>query len=45
MKKAEKIRKGDIRTATRLIRNIEDNVPEAKIDDKKPLPLYREKRA
>ena len=30
MKKAEKIRKGDVRTATRLIRNIENNIPEAR---------------
>ncbi|MBN2570341.1 MAG: methylmalonyl Co-A mutase-associated GTPase MeaB [Deltaproteobacteria bacterium] len=30
MKKVEEIRKGNVRTATRLIRNIEDNIPEAK---------------
>ncbi|MEA2014494.1 MAG: methylmalonyl Co-A mutase-associated GTPase MeaB [Thermodesulfobacteriota bacterium] len=30
MKKAEKIRKGDVRVATRLIRNIENNIPEAR---------------
>jgi len=30
MEKTEKIRKGDVRTATRLIRNLEDRLPEAK---------------
>jgi len=30
MDKAKKIREGDIRSATRLIRNIEDNIPNAK---------------
>ena len=30
MEKAEKIREGDVRTATRLIRNLEDRLPEAK---------------
>ncbi|MBW2599271.1 MAG: methylmalonyl Co-A mutase-associated GTPase MeaB [Deltaproteobacteria bacterium] len=39
MEKAEKIRKGDIRTATRLIRNIEDNIPEAKSTIKNLFPF------
>ena len=30
MTKTDKIRKGDVRTATRLIRNIENNIPEAR---------------
>jgi LAO/AO transport system kinase len=30
MEKAKKIREGDVRTASRLIRNIEDNIPEAR---------------
>ena len=38
MEKAEKIRKGDVRTATRLIRNLEDRIPEAKITLKHIFP-------
>ena len=30
MTKTDKIRNGDVRTATRLIRNIENNIPEAR---------------
>ena len=37
--KAKKIRKGDIRTATRLIRNIENNVPGAKSTIKHLFPF------
>ncbi|MBW2638012.1 MAG: methylmalonyl Co-A mutase-associated GTPase MeaB, partial [Deltaproteobacteria bacterium] len=37
--KAKKIRKGDIRTATRLIRNIENNVPGAKATIKHLFPF------
>ena len=39
MKKVEKIRKGDVRTATRLIRNIENNIPEAKSTIRKLFPF------
>lgn len=39
MKKAKKIREGDIRTATRLIRNIENNIPEAKSTIKHLFPF------
>ena len=39
MKKADKIRKGDIRSATRLIRDIEDNVPGAKSTIKHLFPF------
>ncbi len=39
MEKAKKIRKGDVRTATRLIRNIENNVPGAKSTIKHLFPF------
>ncbi|MBN2282653.1 MAG: methylmalonyl Co-A mutase-associated GTPase MeaB [Deltaproteobacteria bacterium] len=39
MKEADKIRKGDVRTATRLIRNIEDSIPEAKTAIKHLFPF------
>jgi LAO/AO transport system kinase len=38
MEKAKKIRTGDVRTATRLIRNLEDRLPEAKITLKHIFP-------
>jgi LAO/AO transport system kinase len=38
MEKAKKIRAGDVRTASRLIRNLEDQVPEAKATIKRIFP-------
>lgn len=38
MEKVKKIREGDVRTATRVIRNLEDNIPEAKTTIKHIFP-------